>query len=50
MAMAGGVSVRVPHAQGYLYKDGYIFSKSGCVRPFDAGADGVVFGSGSGLC
>ncbi|SAL32903.1 thiotemplate mechanism natural product synthetase [Caballeronia udeis] len=49
MAMAGGVSVRVPHAQGYLYKDGYIFSKSGCVRPFDAGADGVVFGSGVGL-
>ncbi|BAV98082.1 SDR family NAD(P)-dependent oxidoreductase [Lysobacter enzymogenes] len=49
MALAGGVSVRVPNGHGYRYKDGYIFSRSGRVRSFDAGADGVVFGSGMGL-
>ncbi|TXI48894.1 MAG: SDR family NAD(P)-dependent oxidoreductase [Lysobacter sp.] len=49
MALAGGVSVRVPHAHGYLYKEGYIFSKSGRIRSFDEGADGVVFGSGLAL-
>ena len=49
MALAGGVSVRVPHAQGYHHKDGYIFSKSGRISTFDEGADGVVFGSGLGL-
>ncbi len=49
MALAGGVSVRVPHAQGYHYKDGYIFSKSGRISTFDEGADGVVFGSGLAL-
>ncbi|NOU17186.1 MAG: SDR family NAD(P)-dependent oxidoreductase [Bacteroidales bacterium] len=49
MALAGGVTVRIPHVQGYEYKIGHIFSKSGHVRPFDENADGVVFGSGLGL-
>jgi acyl transferase domain-containing protein/enoyl-CoA hydratase/carnithine racemase len=49
MALAGGVTVRVPHGQGYHHREGYIFSRSGSVRAFDAGADGVVFGSGLGL-
>ena len=49
MALAGGVSVRVPHHQGYQYKEGFIYSRSGRIRSFDAGADGVVFGSGLGL-
>ncbi|CAN7392135.1 SDR family NAD(P)-dependent oxidoreductase [Trinickia sp. LjRoot230] len=49
MALAGGVSVRVPHEHGYHYREGYIFSRSGRVRPFDAQADGIVFGSGLGL-
>ena len=49
MALAGGVSVRVPNGHGYRYKEGYIFSRGGRVRSFDAGADGVVFGSGMGL-
>jgi acyl transferase domain-containing protein/enoyl-CoA hydratase/carnithine racemase len=49
MALAGGVTVRVPHIQGYHYKEGYIFSQSGRIRSFDEGADGVVFGSGLGL-
>lgn len=49
MALAGGVTVRVPHVQGYQYKDGYIFSRSGRISSFDEDADGVVFGSGMGL-
>ncbi|MBW8851154.1 MAG: SDR family NAD(P)-dependent oxidoreductase [Xanthomonadales bacterium] len=49
MALAGGVTVRVPHVQGYRYREGFIFSRSGRIRTFDAGADGVVFGSGLGL-
>ena len=49
MALAGGVSVRVPHGQGYQYKEGFIFSRTGRVGAFDAAADGVVFGSGLGL-
>ncbi len=49
MALAGGVTVRVPHGHGYRYKEGYIFSRSGSIKTFDEGADGVVFGSGLGL-
>ncbi|HEX8611501.1 MAG TPA: SDR family NAD(P)-dependent oxidoreductase [Telluria sp.] len=49
MALAGGVTVRVPHVQGYHYKEGYIFSRSGQIKAFDEAADGVVFGSGLGL-
>ncbi|MBX3711495.1 MAG: SDR family NAD(P)-dependent oxidoreductase [Lysobacter sp.] len=49
MALAGGVTIRVPHEQGYRYREGYIFSKSGRISTFDAAADGVVFGSGLGL-
>ncbi|SUX55289.1 beta-ketoacyl synthase N-terminal-like domain-containing protein [Chromobacterium vaccinii] len=50
MALAGGVSVRVPLEHGYRYREGYIFSKTGRIRAFDADADGVVFGSGLGWC
>ena len=49
MAMAGGVTIRVPHEQGYRYREGYIFSKSGRISTFDTAADGVVFGNGLGL-
>lgn len=49
LALAGGVTVRVPQKSGYLYQSGSIFSKSGVCRPFDSRADGTVFGSGVGL-
>ena len=49
MALAGGVTVRVPHGHGYRYKEGHIFSRSGRIRTSTQGADGVVFGSGLGL-
>jgi len=49
MALAGGVSVRLPHNAGYLYQDGNIQSPDGHCRTFDARARGTVFGSGVGM-
>jgi acyl transferase domain-containing protein/NAD(P)-dependent dehydrogenase (short-subunit alcohol dehydrogenase family) len=48
MALAGGVSVRVPFAHGYVYQEGNAFSRNGSCRPFDSQACGTVFGSGAG--
>ena len=49
MALAGGVSVRVPQRAGYLYKDSGMYSPDGHTRPFDSRACGTVFGSGVGV-
>ena len=49
MALAGAVSVRVPHRAGYFYDGGGVVSPDGHVRAFDAGANGTVFGSGGGV-
>ncbi|HSD82298.1 MAG TPA: amino acid adenylation domain-containing protein, partial [Anaerolineae bacterium] len=49
MALAGGISLRVPHTAGYLYEQGSILSPDGHCRPFDAGAQGTVIGSGVGV-
>jgi phthiocerol/phenolphthiocerol synthesis type-I polyketide synthase E len=49
IALAGGVSVRVPHRVGYLYQEGSIVSPDGHCRAFDARAQGTVFGSGVGI-
>ena len=49
MALAGGVSIIVPHASGYLYHEGGIVSPDGHCRAFDAQAQGTVFGSGGGV-
>ncbi len=46
MVLAGGVSLRIPHQVGYLHEPGSMVSPMGRCRPFDAGADGTVFGSG----
>jgi phthiocerol/phenolphthiocerol synthesis type-I polyketide synthase E len=46
MALAGGVSIRIPHDVGYWYEPGSIVSAAGHCRPFDVRADGTVFGSG----
>jgi acyl transferase domain-containing protein len=48
-ALAGGVTVRVPLREGYLYEEGGIPSPDGHCRPFDAAAAGTVFGSGVGI-
>ncbi len=49
MALAGGVSVHVLQKSGYLYQEGMILSPDGHCRPFDAKAQGTVFGSGAGV-
>ena len=49
MALAGGVTVRVPQNAGYLFKAGEIFSPDGHCRTFDARAAGTLFGSGAGV-
>ncbi len=41
--------VRVPHVTGYLYQPGSVFSPDGHCRPFDAKAQGTIFGSGAGV-
>ncbi|MFD0307011.1 SDR family NAD(P)-dependent oxidoreductase [Streptomyces sp. NPDC127119] len=49
LALAGGVALRFPQEAGYLYEPDGITSASGRVRPFDADADGTVFGNGAGV-
>ena len=49
MALAGGVSIRIPHHVGYWHEPGSIVSAVGHCRPFDVRADGTVFGSGVGI-
>jgi acyl transferase domain-containing protein/acyl carrier protein len=49
MALAGAISVRVPHRAGYFYDGGGVVSPDGHVRAFDAKANGTVFGSGGGI-
>src|SRR5690606_8741178 len=49
MALAGGVTIELPHGRGYLYQDGEILSTDGHCRAFDHRAAGTVFGSGAGV-
>ncbi|MFF3906394.1 beta-ketoacyl synthase N-terminal-like domain-containing protein [Streptomyces sp. NPDC001848] len=49
VALAGGVAIRFPQEAGYLHETDGITSASGVVRPFDAGADGTIFGNGVGM-
>jgi acyl transferase domain-containing protein/SAM-dependent methyltransferase/acyl carrier protein len=49
MALAGGVTVRVPQRGGYFYTAGSILSPDGHCRPFDSKAQGTIVGSGVGL-
>jgi acyl transferase domain-containing protein/acyl carrier protein len=49
MALAGAISVRVPHRAGYFYDGAGVVSPDGHVRAFDASANGTVFGSGGGI-
>ncbi len=48
-ALAGAISVRVPHRAGYFCDGGGVVSPDGHVRAFDAKANGTVFGSGGGI-
>ncbi|MCG8458542.1 MAG: acyltransferase domain-containing protein, partial [Holophagales bacterium] len=49
VALAGGISVRVPQKSGYLAEDTMIFAPDGHCRTFDAAAKGTLFGSGAGV-
>ncbi|MCX5205879.1 SDR family oxidoreductase [Streptomyces sp. NBC_00237] len=49
VALAGGVALRFPQEAGYLHESDSIASATGTVRPFDAHADGTVFGNGVGV-
>lgn len=49
MALAGGVTIELPHRQGYVYRPSEIFSPDGHCRAFDADSQGTVFGSGAGM-
>lgn len=48
MALAGGVALRVPQANGHHFQEGMITSPDGHCRAFDARAKGTVWGSGTG--
>ncbi|MEK7989304.1 beta-ketoacyl synthase N-terminal-like domain-containing protein, partial [Burkholderia contaminans] len=48
-ALAGGVSIHVPHRIGYLYQEGMVASPDGHCRAFDRQGAGTVFGSGAGV-
>jgi acyl transferase domain-containing protein/NADPH:quinone reductase-like Zn-dependent oxidoreductase/NADP-dependent 3-hydroxy acid dehydrogenase YdfG len=49
LALAGGVTIEIPHRQGYLYQEGEILSPDGHCRAFDHRARGTVLGSGVGI-
>ncbi|MFA7766300.1 beta-ketoacyl synthase N-terminal-like domain-containing protein [Streptomyces sp. NRRL S-448] len=49
VALAGAVSVQLPHEHGYVAHDGGVMSPGGALRPFDRTADGTVPGSGVGI-
>ena len=49
MALAGGVTIEVPHRQGYRAAEGEILSPDGHCRAFDDEANGTLFGSGAGI-
>ena len=48
LAIAGGVSVRLPQQGGHRYQEGGILSADGHCRPFDEQAGGTVGGNGVG--
>lgn len=49
MALAGGVTIKVPHVAGYRYQVGGITSPDGHCRAFDAEGQGTIGGNGVGI-
>lgn len=49
MALAGGVTIEMPHGLGYIYKENEILSPDGHCHAFDHRAQGTVFGSGAAV-
>ncbi|MCH2187597.1 type I polyketide synthase, partial [Myxococcota bacterium] len=48
LALAGGVTIELPHRQGYFFREGEILAPDGHCRVFDANSRGTLFGSGVG--
>ena len=46
MALGGAATVRIPQVAGYVAEKGNVYSLDGHCRPFDAGGQGTIFGSG----
>jgi acyl transferase domain-containing protein len=49
LALAGGVTIELPHGRGYHFQEGEILSPDGHCRAFDHRARGTIFGSGAGV-
>ncbi|HEX4487753.1 MAG TPA: condensation domain-containing protein, partial [Terriglobales bacterium] len=49
MVLAGGVAISLPQKRGYQYIPGGMASPDGHCRPFDAKAQGTLFGAGAGM-
>ncbi|MEM7557155.1 MAG: polyketide synthase, partial [Cyanobacteria bacterium P01_A01_bin.84] len=49
IALAGGVSIRVPQKTGYFYEPGGPLSPDGYCHAFDAKAEGTTIGNGVGV-
>ncbi|WP_257165478.1 type I polyketide synthase [Bradyrhizobium sp. SRS-191] len=49
LALAGGVSISTPNAEGYTFAHGSVESPDGCCRPFDADAAGTLPSNGVGV-
>lgn len=49
MALAGGVSIKLPQHAGHLYSPGMLNSPDGHCRAYDAQAEGTIFGNGAGV-
>jgi amino acid adenylation domain-containing protein len=49
VALAGGVSASFPQERGWVHQEGHLASADGHCRPFDADANGTVFGAGVGV-
>lgn len=48
LVLAGGVTIELPHYQGYMFREGEILSPDGHCRAFDHRSRGTIFGSGAG--
>jgi acyl transferase domain-containing protein/thioesterase domain-containing protein len=49
VALAGGISIRLPQGIGYRYREGMIWSPDGHCRAFDADSRGIMLGRGGGI-
>jgi len=49
MALAGGVSLKLPNKNGYIFQEGMVLSPDGHCRTFDAKAAGAIEGNSVGI-